>query len=333
MTARTVKRRSPNARQTAGAQAKARKVKAAKAKTGSLLALVMAWVPLNENQLHKLFLALILGVAVALAAIVAVAAGLPALARQQLAAAAAKTGFEVRRVEVRGVKRLNELKVYERALAQRNLAMPLVDIDALRAELIELSWVQDARVSRQLPDTLVIDIVERKPHAVLRMPDHLVLIDETGHPLEPISSAGAKGKLILSGLEVGKQVGTLSALLDAAPALRPQVREAAWLGNRRWNLVFKTGQVLALPEGKKASAAALVSFARLDGTNRLLGGKVAAFDMRAPDRITMRIPGRAERELKDIAAAKLASAVKSAPRAAAASTAESASASSSQEQH
>ncbi len=333
MTARTVKRRSPNARQTAGAQAKARKVKAAKAKTGSLLALVMAWVPLNENQLHKLFLALILGVAVALAAIVAVAAGVPALARQQIAAAAAKTGFAVRRVEVRGVKRLNELKVYERALAQRNLAMPLVDVAALRAELIELSWVQDARVSRQLPDTLVIDIVERKPHAVLRMPDHLVLIDETGHPLEPISSAGAKGKLILSGLEVGKQVGTLSALLDAAPALRPQVREAAWLGNRRWNLVFKTGQVLALPEGEKASAAALVSFARLDGTNRLLGGKVAAFDMRAPDRITMRIPGRAERELKDIAAAKLASAAKTASISAAASAAKSASAASSQEQH
>ena len=333
MTARTIKRRSPNARQTAGAQAKARKVKAARAKTGSLLAMVMSWVPLNEDQLHKLFLALILGVAVALAVIVAVAAGVPALARQQIAAAAASTGFEVRRVEVRGVKRLTELKVYERALAQRNLAMPLVDVDALRAELIELSWVQDARVSRQLPDTLVIDIVERKPHAVLRMPDHLVLIDETGHALEPISPTRAKGKLILSGLEVSKQVATLSALLDAAPALRPQVREAAWLGNRRWNLVFKTGQVLALPEGEKASAAALVSFARLDGTNRLLGGKVAAFDMRAPDRIYMRIPGRAERETKDIAAAKLASAVKSASRSAAAAPAGSASASSPGEQH
>ena len=333
MTARTIKRRSPNARQTAGAQAKARKVKAAKAKTGSLLAMVMSWVPLSEDQLHKLFLALILGGTVVLAAVVAVAAGVPALASQQIAAAAAGAGFEVRRVEVRGVKRLNELKVYERALAQRNLAMPLVDVAALRAELIELSWVQDARVSRQLPDTLVIDIVERKPHAVLRMPDHLVLIDETGHSLEPISPARARGKLILSGLEVGNQVGTLSALLDAAPALRPQVREAAWLGNRRWNLVFKTGQVLALPEGEKASAAALVAFARLDGTNRLLGGKVAAFDMRAPDRIYMRIPGRAERETKDIAAARLASAAKSASRSAAAAPAGSALASSPREQH
>ena len=81
--------------------------------------------------------------------------------------------------------------------------------------------------------------------------------------------------------------------LDAAPALRPQVREAEWVGNRRWNLTFKTGQVLALPQGKDDSAGALMSFARLHGVNRLLGGKVAAFDMRNPDRIYMRVPGRA----------------------------------------
>jgi cell division protein FtsQ len=50
--------------------------------------------------------------------------------------------------------------------------------------------------------------------------------------------------------------------------------------------------VLALPQGENVSATALVSFARLDGVNRLLGGKVASFDMRAPERIYMRIPGR-----------------------------------------
>ncbi|MFA7587303.1 MAG: cell division protein FtsQ/DivIB, partial [Novosphingobium sp.] len=83
-------------------------------------------------------------------------------------------------------------------------------------------------------------------------------------------------------------------LLEAAPALKPQVREAQWVGNRRWNLTFKTGQVLVLPEGREAAAHALMAFARLDGTNRLLGGKVAAFDMRATDRIYLRVPGRAE---------------------------------------
>ena len=43
--------------------------------------------------------------------------------------------------------------------------------------------------------------------------------------------------------------GARRTLLDAAPALRPQVVAAEWVGNRRWNLTFKTGQVLALPQG------------------------------------------------------------------------------------
>lgn len=292
----TIRRKSPTARKTAAAQAKARKVSSAKARTGSVLDGVMAWLPFSEEQLHRLFMILILSGAAALAWFVAGLAGLPALAGHQLASIASGAGFEVRRVDVRGVENLNELKVYERVLAERDRAMPLVDIQALRAELIKISWVKDARVSRQLPDTLVIDIVEREPHAVLRKVNKLVLIDETGHELEPIPAARAKGRLIVAGPGAGKQVATLSRLLDAAPAMKSQVREAEWVGNRRWNLTFRTGQVLALPEGDRPSADALVAFARLDGTNRLLGGRVAAFDMRAPDRIYLRIPGRDQQE-------------------------------------
>jgi cell division protein FtsQ len=292
----TVKRKTRNARQAAGAQANARKVRKAKSTTSLWFSRVMEWVPLSENQLHRVFMGLILCVALGVMWAAASAAGLPTMARRQVASIASSAGFEAIHVKLNGVKRLNELKVYERASTQLKQAMTEVDVNALRNELMQLSWVEDARVSRQLPDTLVIDIVERKPHAVLRLIDKLVLIDAKGHHLEPISEARAKGKLILAGPQAGKQVEQLSALLEAAPALRPQVREADWVGSRRWNLTFSSGQMLALPEGEKQSADALISFARLDGTNRLLGGKVAAFDMRSPDRIYLRIPGRSAQE-------------------------------------
>lgn len=294
MSAQTIKRGGKGVRRAAAAQSKARQVRAAKARTGSALDAAMGWLPFTEAQLHRIFLAMILGGAVALAWMVASFAGIPAMAEQQLAAVARNAGFEVRRVEVRGVQNLNELKVYERALAERERAMPLVDIDGLRDELLQLSWVQDARVSRQLPDTLVIDIVERKPAAVLRKAGKLVLIDAEGTELETVSAERAKGKLIVGGAGAGKQIVALGALLDAAPAIKGQVREAEWVGNRRWNLTFRTGQVLALPEGGRQSAGALMKFAQIDGRNRLLGGKVAAFDMRAPDRIYLRIPGRTD---------------------------------------
>ena len=93
--------------------------------------------------------------------------------------------------------------------------MPFVDVHGLRERLLALSWVEDARVSRQLPDTLVIDIVERRPHAVLRQADRLVLIDATGHKLETISPARAVA---------GSKRGAASQASGQMPASRSHCR-------------------------------------------------------------------------------------------------------------
>ncbi len=286
----TIKRKGKTARKAAAAQGNRAKVRSAKAHGGSALDMAMGWLPFSEAQLQRLFVLLILVGLAGLVWVVASAVGVPGMAEDRFAQVSKQTGFEVKHIELRGVKNINQLKVYERALSQKYRAMPLVDLDQLRADLLQLSWVKDARVSRQLPSTIVIDIVERKPRAVLRTADTYTLIDETGHELENISRARAQGQLIVSGDGAGQQILQLSHLLDAAPALKPRVREAQWVGHRRWNLVFETGQVLALPEGDREAAGALVTFARLDGTNRLIGGKALAIDMRAPDRVYLRVP-------------------------------------------
>ena len=196
-----------------------------------------------------------------------------------------------------GTDRLNEARIYEVAFDRRDLSMVLVDLEEIRSELLRINWVADARVSRKLPNTLVIDIVEREPHAVLRRADRLVLIDASGVELEPVSAANVGDLLVIAGEGAQGQVDALETLLDAAPALRPQVKAAEWVGNRRWNLTFRTDQHLALPEGEDRAAAALMSFARADGVHRLIGGEVVRFDMRNAPRMFMQVPGRADREL------------------------------------
>jgi cell division protein FtsQ len=292
--AQTIRRGGKAVRRAAAASGTKRKVTAARRQTGSVIDQIMQWMPFSEETLHRILMVLILGGAAVLAWVVATMAGVPQLAESEMAMIASKSGFEVKRVEVRGVNRMNELKIYEKVLGQRDQAMPRLDIASLRDELLQLSWVKDARVSRQLPDTLVVDVIERSPNAVLRRDGKLTLIDETGHPLEDVNPAKAKGLLVLSGNGAEDRVPDLVHLLETAPALRPQVAEAEWIGNRRWNLTFKTRQVLALPEGDTEAASALLTFARMDGVDRLLGGKVASFDMRSADRIYMRVPGRAD---------------------------------------
>jgi cell division protein FtsQ len=295
-----IKRGGKGVRRAARANSRAKTARRAKAKTTGVLDSAMALLPFTEEQLHRIFLAIILGGAVALAWFIASLAGVPALAQAQVAGLASDAGFEVRRVRVSGVERMNEQTVYDAIWKERNAAtpMPLVNLDDIRERLLAMPWVEDARVSAQLPQTIAIDIVERTPHAVLKKPDRLMMIDAEGVELEPISKEASKDNLIISGPGASRVVGGLDRLMAAAPALQPQIKEAEWIGNRRWNLMFKTGQVLALPQGSDASAKALVSLARLDGQNRLLGGKVATFDMRTPPRVYMRIPGRADQLLK-----------------------------------
>lgn len=293
----TIRRSARGARSAAKANARANTARKAKKTTGGFIDWLMGFLPFTEEQLQRIFLWLIIAAALVAAWFIASISGATALVQAQISQSAANAGFEVRHVRVSGVERMNEDRVYERVVSQRNEPMPDVDVITIREELLELPWVKDARVSRQLPGTLAIDIVERVPHAVLQRPDHLVLVDVEGNELEPINRTDIGDRLVISGPGAVRQVKQLDNLLEAAPAISPQVRAAEWVGNRRWNLTFKSNQVLALPQGEDEAATALVSFARLDGQNRLIGGEVTTFDMRAPPRIYMRIPGRADRVL------------------------------------
>ena len=94
--------------------------------------------------------------------------------------------------------------------------------------------------------------------------------------------------------------GELNRLLDSAPDLKPMMAGATWVGGRRWDLRFQSGEMLALPEGHQAAEKALVRFARMDKSTQLLGRGLVRFDMRIPGRFTVRVsnePGSVVPEL------------------------------------
>ncbi len=311
----TIRRSGKGLRRTAASTRTRARVASARRQTGGVFSRVLAALALPEAVLYRLLVVGIVGGVGALVVVGALVAGVPAMVEQHVAALADQTGFKVKQVTVRGVSRANERAVYEKVLGQRDQVMSRLNLDAVRAAVITLPWVKDARVSRQLPDRLVVDVIERRAHMVLRASDGDRLMDETGHAYAP--APRAHKLLIVTGGGVVQQIAALDSLLDAAPALKAQVAQAEWIGARRWNLTFRTGQVLALPEGDSEAAAALVEFARMDGVDRLLGGTVAAFDMRNPDKSYFRVPGHSD----EIAAQTQAAAAAKAARAAASTAA------------
>lgn len=281
MSAATIRRGGPPPRK--------RKVKP-RTRRRSRLDRMLAAIPVSDATLHTLLTWIIMLLVAASLGAVAWFMGLPAMAGQEFADLARKAGFEVRKVEVRGIERMDELPVYAIALGQHERAMPAVDLTKLRSDLMQLGWVEDARVTRRLPDTLVIDIVERKPAAVWQNKGKLALIDVHGKVLQGIDLTAMPDLPLVIGPNANRQTIALDGLMEAAPALKPMLAGATWVGNRRWDLRFQTGETLSLPEGEKDASAALVNFARMDGVNRLLGRGIIRFDMRDPDKFVLRLP-------------------------------------------
>src|SRR5690606_24001302 len=122
------------------------------------------------------------------------------------------------------------------------------------------------------------------------------LIDATGVLLEPVSPERMPPLPLVIGDGANQQEPAYQRPIDSAPALKPMVKAATWVGNRRWDLLFESGEKLSLPEGEEAAAKALMKFAELDGTRRLLGRGYLRFDMRDPSRLVLRLPDKVVRE-------------------------------------
>lgn len=250
---------------------------------------LLARIPISEETIKKAVTWVILGGAGAAALAVATYVGVPGMIGTAIAEQAGHAGFRVQQIEITGLKRMDRMTVYAVALDQQSRAMPLVNLEDVRAKLLRYGWIKDAHVSRRLPDTLLVDIEERSPAAVWQDNGQLTLIDASGVLLEPVRAEAMPDLPLIIGPGANLQEPAYQALLSAAPALKPRVKAATWIGNRRWDLTFDSGETLALPED--GAGAALMKFAAMDGSRPLLGRGWLRFDMRDPTKLVARKPG------------------------------------------
>ncbi|MEQ7873418.1 FtsQ-type POTRA domain-containing protein [Sphingomonas sp. ASV193] len=214
------------------------------------------------------------------------ALGLPA----KVGEAAGDAGFRVRSIEVQGTHNMDPRPIYAIALGQKSESLPLVDVGAIRRQLLGFGWVKDARVMRRYPDTLVVDIVERTPAALWQDGASLTQVDKDGVVLGRVPISAMPDLPLMTGAGANTHSAQLLSLLDQAPAIRAQLASANWVGQRRWDLKVASGEVIALPEGEAAARDALAKFARDDKANGYIGRGYLRFDLRQPGKMTVRLP-------------------------------------------
>jgi cell division protein FtsQ len=198
--------------------------------------------------------------------------------------------LDVDHVRLTGAKYTQPLSVIQTAGSLPG--RPMIDLDegAAASQIERLPWIADARVRREWPNTVVIDVRERAPAAsVPAKSGGWALVDGTGRVLEPVGEAPADRPL-LEGVPPAGEPGTevspgTRAPLEVARALTPAMRlyvaVVVRASDGELQLRLRSEGVVHLGDRDALAAkllAAETMLAHVDDSNA-----VAALDVRVPE--------------------------------------------------
>jgi cell division protein FtsQ len=137
--------------------------------------------------------------------------------------------FEVQKITVSGLKRVDENQVLAKAGFDVGTNVFRVKLDKIRERVEELPWVRYATVERVVPDKIIIKVVEREAIGLARIKGEVFQFDADAKILDP-DGIGGSSFPILDGLHPNDPKGNLEkveayrkVLDDIGPAALSEV--------------------------------------------------------------------------------------------------------------
>jgi len=203
----------------------------------------------------------------------------------------AAMGFRLEQVHIQGASPAGQRAILDELRLERGQPFVFMDLDGLRTQIEGVGWVSQARVVRLLPNTLVIEVAERRPAAVWQLDGAVRVVDAQGTVI-PGADPGRFSELpLVVGAGAEQASAELIPLIQRWPRLRDRLDAAVWVDGRRWNLLLRDGGVIQLPAD--GIDAALVQLEAMDQQERLLDLGFARVDMRVAESVAVEPRGSA----------------------------------------
>lgn len=205
-------------------------------------------------------------------------------------------GFTVRSITVAGRVQTESAELLKALNIKKRDSILHIDLVAVHDRLAGLPWVKEVRVTRNLPDAVHIELFERQPIAIWQRNGKMVLVDGDGVEITAKDVPEYHDLPLIVGKGAPRAARELITLLGAEPQLGNRVAAAVRVGERRWNIRFKDGIDVRLPEQDALSA--WRKLARYEENNGLLGRDVELVDLRLANRVVVRLTQGAVRRVK-----------------------------------
>lgn len=206
-------------------------------------------------------------------------------------AVTSRLGFAVEHVEMKGNVETSEIDVLGALGLDGWTSLIGFDAEDARREVTALPWIRSASVRKIYPDTIEVELVEKKPFALWQHGNEISVIERSGEVIAPFTSSRHAALPLVIGTGARERANDFIGRVALCPELAARVKAYIRVGERRWNLRLENGITVRLPED--APDAAIRDLAELDRSGGILSRDVVAIDMRIADRLTLQLSAQA----------------------------------------
>jgi cell division protein FtsQ len=200
-------------------------------------------------------------------------------------------GLAVKDVRVLGLDPVVQERALKLAAVRVGESMLSADPYAIKKRVETLEAVDKVKVLRMWPDQITIVADPRQPIALWENKGEWRVIDQRGRTFAEVDPKDFVQLPHIKGPEAASAAAGLLTLMADYPDLSIRMSSATRVGGRRWDVSFRGGADVALPEDDRLKEA-LGALNLLQARNRLLDLPVTHIDARHPERFALRpMPG------------------------------------------